>query len=115
MEGRGDQGPGLVEALALVPAARGQDRLGAARAPAHAALFESLGDERFTRGLDDAGADHEPAGLEVRVAHAFAVLAEVGERLADRVATRMLIRQMLERAMTFSTPCSSSRRLSERY
>jgi hypothetical protein len=54
-EGRGDERPGFVEALALIPAAQREDRLSAASVPPHAALFESLRDERLAGGLDEAG------------------------------------------------------------
>jgi len=39
---RGYESPGFVEALALIPAAQGEDGLRAVRAPAHAAQFQTL-------------------------------------------------------------------------
>src|SRR6202050_620757 len=98
MKGSGDQGPRFVEPFALVPATRGEDRLRSAGAPAHAALFEPLRDERLACRLHDARADHEAARLQLGVAHAPAVLSEVAQRLTDRVAARVLVGQMLDRA-----------------
>lgn len=59
VERRGDESPRLIEALALVPAARREDGLRAHHAPAHPALFQPLRDQRLARRLDDTGADHE--------------------------------------------------------
>src|ERR1700728_5325798 len=97
MKCRGDDGPCLVEALALVPSARREDRLRAGHTPAHAALLETLGDERFARGFDDTGADHEAPRLEVGVVHSLSVFSEVGEFPLHDLLSRMLHGEMLER------------------
>src|SRR6185295_18619007 len=98
MERRSHQRPGLVEALALIPAARGEDGLRTGLAPAHAAVLEPLGHERLAGSLDHAGADHEALLFEGRVVHPSTVAPEVAQGLANLGPARVLGGQVLQRA-----------------
>src|SRR5258708_11668993 len=60
-------------------AAEGDDRVGSGDGPVHAGLLESLSDDGFAAGLDEAGADEQAAGAEPAVAHAGRVGEEVAE------------------------------------
>ena len=72
--------PDLVEAVAGVLAAQGEDAGGAGDVPAHAGQFEALADDGFAAGFDDAGADEHAVVAEVGVAHAVGVGFEVRQR-----------------------------------
>ena len=69
--------PDVVEAVAGLVAAQGEDGGGAGDVPAHAGQFEALTDEGFAAGFDDAGADEQAVGAEVGVAHPVGVGFEV--------------------------------------
>jgi hypothetical protein len=55
-------------------------------APAHAGLFETLGDNVLAAGFDDAAADEVSLGTEVVVAQALAVHLEISDGLADHLS-----------------------------
>src|SRR5258706_952877 len=95
--GGSDESPSLVEAVALIPAAQGEDGLGAVRAPAHAAELEALGDQGFAGGFDDAAADHEALSLPFGVAHALLVFAEVGQNLGNALEVGVFSTEINER------------------
>ena len=57
-------------------------------APPHAGALQSLCDECFAGGFDDAGSDGEALFAEVAIAHALAVLAEEGKFALDDGARR---------------------------
>ncbi|MCX5748091.1 MAG: hypothetical protein NT062_37000, partial [Proteobacteria bacterium] len=99
----GKQRPGLVEALALIPPARCEDRL-RAMPPAHPAEFEALRDKRLARSLDEARADHQAVRATLRVAHPVAILAKVRSASPDLVAARKLFAQVIERANDLADP-----------
>lgn len=84
--------------LALRPAPHSQNRLSALLIPAHATLLQALRDQRLAGGLDDARADGEPFGNELVIAHAAAVVAEVGQYLLDLRVARVPLVQVVQRA-----------------
>lgn len=91
-----EHGPRGVEALTLVPAAQGQDRLRPV-APAHPAELHALSGEGLARSLDHPGADRQSFVERVGVAHPVLVAAEVGELRRDQRAPWVLLAQMFQR------------------
>ena len=53
-----------------VTAAEDDDGVGTADGPAHTGLFETLADNGFATGVDDAGADKQVPGAEGRIGDA---------------------------------------------
>src|SRR6185503_5751249 len=94
---RCEQGPSLVKAVALVPAACGEDGL-RAEPPAHPAEFEALRDEGLAGSFHEAGADRESSCLQAGVVHPMSVLAEVDRTAPDVLGTRVLLTQVIQRA-----------------
>ena len=78
--------PEVVEAVAEDAAAQGGDGVDAVDGPMHAGAFASGSEDVLGAGLDDAGADAQTHGAELRILHAVAVAADVPDASAGLVA-----------------------------
>ena len=92
-----EQRPRVFEAAALDERAQRQNGLPTARPPSHAGALEPFGDQSLAGRLHDAGADGQPPGLGISVAHAVAVAAEVAQHLCDSLVARGLRAQIDQR------------------
>ena len=87
----------MLESAALDERAQRQNGLPATRPPSHAGALEPFGDQGLAGRLDDAGADGQPLGLGIGVAHAVAVAAEVAQHLRDSACGGMFRTQIDQR------------------
>ena len=75
--------PEIFEAAIEAAATEGDDFVRVEDSPEHARLFETRSYDDFATGFNDAGADKEPLGTKLRIAHAASVGLEVGRFFLD--------------------------------